>query len=491
MNDEQQEAKIRAALLQDEPSPMPDELRRRVASIPNEWNVSQASPPILQLSRLVTLARAAVVLVIIGAILASLAFLRGTTVGPSLGGKSSVPSVSQVPTLTVTPSEAVGTWHGLKWSAPTHLPEATSVNDVISWGGGFLAVGQIQAGLGQSQVALWRSNDGITWTRLSVDATVFERSLVNQVVATPSGLVAWGWTGQPVCTGQGVSTSCGPTPLMVWTSPDGLSWTRIAQTTTFKGATIVGLTASARGLVAAGYLGWSQPMMWTSETGASWQQASLPKAMFEGAHFSDVRATAVGYVLAGSIGGTAPGTGISGGVPASPGSAGIAAAWWSSDGRAWVNARVQGTGSTAASLGTVHEGSTGLIALGVATSGRQGSAWTSSDGKTWQQIGLAYYGGLPAPTGIPTLPAPGIADDGTHMVAYGNAPTGLGMWTSSDGATWLALPFSGALGSVPAAPSDVTGAGVSRVFVVPDGLVIVGQLTALGPLPLWHVTALP
>jgi hypothetical protein len=498
MKDEQLEREIRAALLRDEPPAMSADLRHRVEAIPSRAVPSRAGRPPLRLAGLVGPARALGALAAAVALVAALAYLRGTTVGPAESGQvtpsvgaSSTPGATPSATApTASPSAASGVWQGLKWSAPATLPDAVSVADVVPWHGELIAVGLAQGATAEGQVAFWRSTDGKAWARLSVDATAFTGSLVSRLLITPSGLVAWGWAGEPVCTGEGAGTTCGPTPAMIWTSADGLSWTRIADASTFKGATIVGLASGSHGLVAAGYLGWSEPAIWTSAAGSTWQRLSLSSATFQGAHFSDVRAIASGYVLAGSLGGSDP-TQAGGGSS----SAGVAAAWLSLDGRTWTAATVQRVGDVGTSLGTIHVGMTGMVAIGSASGGNAGAAWASADGRTWQPLGLAVYGADAAPTGIATLPALGVADDGTRLVAFGHGSSGgnsgLAMWISSNGAAWLPLPFSGVLDVVPEAPGETPGASVARVFVVPDGVIVVGQAGSTKQLPVWHVLALP
>jgi hypothetical protein len=119
----------------------------------------------------------------------------------------------------------------------------------------------------------------------------------------PAPLVRAVHVGQPACTGQGEGqTTCVPPPVMIWTSHDGSSWTRIADTSMLAGATIQAITADLRGLVAIGDTGWDKPAIWISATGTRWQRLALPSNVFADARFSDVRAKASGYVLGGGTG---------------------------------------------------------------------------------------------------------------------------------------------------------------------------------------------
>jgi hypothetical protein len=298
--------------------------------------------------------------------------------------------------------------------------------------------------------------------------------------------VAWGWAGQPVCTGQGAGTTCEPRPVMIWTSPDGLSWTRIADASMFSGATIDGVTMGPQGLLAVGDTGWNSPAIWVSTSGATWQRLALPSATFKDAHFSAVRATATDYVLGGSTGGNPP---SSGGIQ--PPSTGIAAAWWSSDGRTWTKAAVQRSGGLGTSLGTISVGASGMVAVGSASGGNGATAWTSTDGRTWQPIAPSYFGAPAASPGIPTLPLFRVVDDGRHLIAIGLADQlVLRMWISSDGIAWKPLTFSSNTGEIPSWPgaNSTTYAGA---FAVPGGLVVIGNQDSWPQIPIWTVTALP
>jgi hypothetical protein len=497
MKDQQLERDIRAALLRDEPPAMSVDLRRRVAEIPGRTVPSPAGRRPLRLSTFVGPARALVALAAVVALVAALVYLRGSNVGPAPSGRASSPvGASSTPGATASATgmasasataSAPAAWRGLEWSTPGTLQDAFSVTDVVAWHGELVAVGLVRGATAEGQVAFWRSTDGKAWTRMSVNAAAFDSSSVNALVATPSRLVAWGWAGEPVCIGEGAGTTCEPRPAMIWTSANGLTWTWI-DPSPFKGATIVGVASDGRGLIAAGYLSWSEPAIWTSTTGSTWQRQSLSPATFQGAHFSDVRAMGAGYFLAGSVGGSEPG-GVRGGTTGGSSAEGVAAAWRSPDGLTWTAAPVQRSGDVGVSLGTIHVGASGMVAVGSASGGNIGAAWSSTDGRSWQPLGLAYYGAAPAPTGVPTLPALGVADDGTHLVAYGHGSSGLAMWLSSDGATWQPLPFSGALDAVPEAPGETPGASVAGVFVVPDGLVVVGQAGSATQVPIWHVLA--
>jgi len=300
---------------------------------------------------------------------------------------------------------------------------------------------------------------------------MFFNASIAGLVGTPTGLVAWGTAGDPTCSGEGEGMTCGAIPVMLWTSPNGTDWSRVSGLAAFKDARIGNIAYGSLGLLAVGNTGFTEPAIWTSTTGASWQRLTLPTDVFTDAHLSTISATASGYVVGGSTGGTAP---TSGGVALEATS--VAAAWWS-DGQTWNKATVNRTGGIGTSLDAIYVGANGMVGIGSASGGKVGTAWNSSDGKTWQPID-----GAPSAA---TLPSFTVGDDGTRLVAVGNADKGqLVIWISDDGATWRAIPFSGATATVP------NGA---RAFVVPGGLIVVASpgSSATTQTPVWMVTAQP
>ena len=118
---------------------------------------------------------------------------------------------------------------------------------VTAAGPGLVAVGSDWTGAGQD-AAVWTSSDGITWSRIPHDEAVFGgegRQEMVSVAAAGPGLVAVGsdWTGA----GQDAA---------VWTSPDGITWSRIPHNVAVFGGTgsqsMSSVTAAGPGLVAVG-----------------------------------------------------------------------------------------------------------------------------------------------------------------------------------------------------------------------------------------------
>jgi hypothetical protein len=87
----------------------------------------------------------------------------------------------------------------------------TSIQGVAATGDGFVALGR---NLGDLRAVAWTSQDGETWERHDLEGDAFEPTdEVNDLTATDDGLVAAGSS---------------PDGGVLWTSDDGLSWTRVA-----------------------------------------------------------------------------------------------------------------------------------------------------------------------------------------------------------------------------------------------------------------------
>ena len=524
MNDERLEVELRAALLRDDPGPAGAELRSRVAAIADDAALSRIRGDVKvsgrvggaagrrtrhsrRVSRWVASLEAVAAVVLIVAIVGIALGLRGSGTGPASSARASAtppgvaPSASASPSLgSPGPSGAIpsavpsavlpvtGEWRGLSWSATAVIPDSQyGINDIVAWNGGFVAVGFVPVPYGSAesaseQVAFWRSPDGTTWTHRSIDETPFAGGAVSGLVVSDVQLVAWGTLGQPTCNGQGEGMTCDPTPVMLWTSTDGAKWTRVADVSMFGGGTIANVTFGADGFVAVGDSGWDSPAIWYSNFGTTWQRLTLPSSTFNAAHFSSVSATTYGdattsgYALGGSIGGTAP---VSGGVAAP--NTGLAAAWWSPDGRTWTKATVNRNPGVGTSLGGIDVGSSGWVAVGSAEGGKAAAAWTSTDGRTWQPIALGYFGAPTPEAGVTTLPGLIVRSDGRHLVAIDEDQSSILMWISSDGVNWRRLAFSGSTDTIPST--------YGNAYAVPDGLIVLGQQGSSPAVPVWRLTA--
>ncbi len=139
----------------------------------------------------------------------------------------------------------------------------------------------VAIGSGSEGAALWTSPDGATWTQLDDDAGVFHDAFVSSVTRFRSGFVAAGGVGTGSCAGLEASAA-------VWTSPDGLAWTRTLIAT---GMTLDDVAAWDEGLLAIGSAAdtgcgpdYLQPKtrnddlagVWASPDGVAWERLSTP-----------------------------------------------------------------------------------------------------------------------------------------------------------------------------------------------------------------------
>jgi hypothetical protein len=121
------------------------------------------------------------------------------------------------------------------------------IEDAISWGSGFIAVGGFYEGSGFGDGAVWRSADGLHWTREQSDPVL---PWLTHVVSGGDGLLAVGDASTP-------TGSCGQE---VWTSADAVNWRRVA---TFCGQEVYGLDGNGQHLVAVGLDG-DSAAVWVS-----------------------------------------------------------------------------------------------------------------------------------------------------------------------------------------------------------------------------------
>lgn len=109
-------------------------------------------------------------------------------------------------------------WERIDPNSPTFASNTDSdvaVQDV-AWGpGGFVAVGSD----GGTEIAIWHSPDGLTWTRADTADQPFE------YIGTLSAVDTLG-TGWIAAGPHGFSDPVGGT-VTLWTSPDGLTWDRV------------------------------------------------------------------------------------------------------------------------------------------------------------------------------------------------------------------------------------------------------------------------
>jgi len=294
------------------------------------------------------------------------------------------------------------------------------MESVVSGGPGLVAVGW--AALGRDiDAAVWTSRDGTSWTRVPHDEAVLGGAggrAMSSVAAGTSGLVAVGW-----------DASGGDQDAAVWTSPDAISWSRVSHDeAVFGGAGaqwIFNLTAGGPGLVAVGWDvsgGDADAAVWTSPDGISWTRVSHDEAVFGGAGDQEMLS-----VIAGGPGLVAVGWDSSGGDQ-------DAAVWTSSDGVSWSRVSqdeaVLGGESDQEMVSVIVDGP-GLVAVGWDTSGgdQDAAVWSSEDGISWSRVSHdeAVLGG----DGDQWMLS--VTAGGPGLVAVGSDTSG----EDSDAAVWV------------------------------------------------------
>lgn len=161
---------------------------------------------------------------------------------------------------------------GLNWVRVPHDeaelggPGHQEMHGVTAGGPGLVAVGHTTGSDGDLDAAAWWSVDGITWSRVPHDDALFGgsgRQDMWSVAAAGSNLVAVGDQPRPGATA-------------VWTSPDGMTWSRVPDDEgTFSNTVIDTLTDDGSQVIATGLTWSSDPVgnlaaMWTSPDGMTW-----------------------------------------------------------------------------------------------------------------------------------------------------------------------------------------------------------------------------
>ena len=373
-------------------------------------------------------------------------------VGPFDGGTDPADAVPT--TATTLPPETLAP---TIWSQIPHDADVfgdAEMNSVVAGGPGLVAVGSAPSWPMDQDVdgvaAVWTSTDGIVWSRVPHDEAVFggegDQWMTSVTVGGP-GLVAFGMDE-----GRG-------SRVAVWTSVDGLSWSRVSldETLTAGNGGPGNVIAGGPGLVAVGELP-SAAVVWTSPDGIAWSRVPHDEAVLglrlgDGNAMTGVTAGGPGFVAVGSDGLNSD----------NPTGRARAVVWTSIDGLTWSRlphdeAVFGGEGDQG--MFDVTAGGPGLVAVGENDHGAP--VWTSADGITWSQV--------PNDESVFSSPDTRIGDvmtGGPGLVAIGENGYGTPvMWTSRDGITWVvqinAFPEGGG-------PMGVTAGGPGLVAVGSHG----------------------
>jgi len=165
------------------------------------------------------------------------------------------------------------------------------MHSVVAGGPGLVAVGS--NGLGgeadedfATDAVVWTSVDGVTWSRMPPDEAVFgghgDQSM-NMVVAAGPGFVA---------VGVGGGGNENSVDAAVWTSGDGIAWSRVPHDEAIFGGAgrqeMSDVTVGGPGLVAVGFDGRCLPdlcqdvdaAVWASVDGVTWARVAISEEVF-------------------------------------------------------------------------------------------------------------------------------------------------------------------------------------------------------------------
>ena len=265
----------------------------------------------------------------------------------------------------------------LEWS---RLPHTEALSDpgwmysVTAGGPGLVAVGREQVADDRYVGAVWVSSDGMAWSRLPHNEAVFGNASLNSVTSVGPNLVVAGlaWTGDKW-------------GAMVWTSSDGVTWSRRPpDQAVFENASVLSITAGGPGLVAVGSAPGpgdpeAVPVVWTSPDGVTWSRLPHDKSALGNATMASVTAGGPGLVAVGSE-------------LLTPGSSDMASKWravvWTSpDGATWSRLPHDEEVFGGAVMRSVTAGGPGLVAMGNHWTDDRGwtVVWTSPDGINWSR----------------------------------------------------------------------------------------------------------
>jgi hypothetical protein len=365
-------------------------------------------------------------------------------------------------------------------------PGDDAIAGVVAGGPGLVAVGSDYEGgsgsdggeISDGDAAVWTSPDGVAWTRVPHDEAVFggpDYQEMQGVVVLGSNIIA-----------VGVDASGGDADAAVWTSSDGVNWNRVVAGESALGGpggqAMLRVAAGGPGLVAVGFddatgeFDWDAAV-WTSPDGVTWTRVPHDEALFGG----DRNQVMLGVVTA-DVGLVAIGWDRSGEDV-------DAAVWTSPDGLTWTRVphdeAVFGGPRNQRMVGVVG-GDAGVVVVGFDESGDDSDAavWTSPDGVTWVRVvnPEAVLGGA----GNQRMS--GVVAAGGGLVAVGSddsaGDSDAAAWTSPDGLNWTrVVDLDGAFGGT-------GGQNMARVVAGGPGLVGVGSDSAAGNLDaaVWTLT---
>jgi hypothetical protein len=221
------------------------------------------------------------------------------------------------------------------------------------------------------------STDGLHWTAgrpMGVEGLTGAVEITG-VVEGPSGLLAVGRYPPGICGGPATVNA-------LWTSTDGVTWSRVKPPADFASASVYTVDAGSTGYIATGTLkdGVTQAV-WLSGDGRSWRRASLPTA-FGKVVVNGATDFSAGYVISGAVLG---GEGCGGAALLTP------SLWWSADGKSWTRSKLTGAVPASDATMTVSRISDHAL-MATASEWNQTTqttsqlVWVTTNGRTWSLV---------------------------------------------------------------------------------------------------------
>ncbi len=333
-------------------------------------------------------------------------------------------TTTTVPATTTVVDQIAGVWARVPHDETVFGGDYWPTMESVAAGGpGLVAVGYDSSD-DDIDAAVWISVDGVTWSRVPHDETVFGgegKQIMFSVAAGGPGVVAVGYDGFEAA---------------VWTSVDGVTWSRVPHDEMVFGDPpqgMVSVTAGGPGLVAVGYddSGGDRDMaVWTSVDGVTWSRVPHDETVFGGEYWEEVQSV------------TAGGPGLVAVGYDGPSDATCAAVWTSVDGVTWNRVPHDNTvfgDYNNLQMNSVTAGGPGVVAVGSDRSGvsHDAAVWTSPDGVTWTRVphDETIFGGEDH---LQTMSSVVATDSG--LVAVGCDGWDAAVWTSPDGLAWTQVP---------------------------------------------------
>jgi hypothetical protein len=317
------------------------------------------------------------------------------------------------------------------------------MESVTVWDSGLVAVGFRfdEPELMGLSPAVWTSIDGIVWSPVRFDRTTLGGNWMHSVTAGGPGLVAVGsdgWSAAVWTSPDGVTWTRVPH------DPEVFGVDLAGDSEWGPGAEMYSVTSGGPGVVAVGSVGpsptwingemvepeaehsWKNAAVWTSPDGLIWTRIPHDEAVFGGPGNQDMWSVTTGNPGLVAVGGDEPDA-----IAAMGGAR--AAVWTSPDGITWNRIPHDevifgGVAGDEQGMESVIAGGPGLVAVG-------GTIWTSSDGTIWARIDNdeALFEGLEG------FLMADVAVGGPGVVSGGSYETDWTQWGSvNDGAIWTA-----------------------------------------------------